>query len=73
MDAAGIMVSAGSACHAGVTRPSQILLDMGRGEQGALGVLRVSFGIETTEEDVDKFIEALPNALTAARAMDDRG
>jgi len=72
MDQAGIMVSAGSACHSGVTRPSQILLSMGRSEQEALGVLRVSFGRENTVEDVDFFLRALPAALEAAGRMDER-
>lgn len=73
MDAAGIMVSAGSACHAGVTRPSEILLKMGRSERESLGVLRVSFGPENTEADVDAFLTALPGALDTARRLDNRG
>lgn len=71
MDQNGVMVSAGSACHAGVTRPSEILLRMGRSEEGALGVLRVSFGPENTLADVDRFLGALPSALEAARRLDE--
>ena len=44
-DMAGIAVSAGSACHAGVTRPSDIVMAMGRSDEQALGVLRVSLAI----------------------------
>ena len=73
MDAAGVMVSAGSACHAGVTRPSEVLLSMGRTEKEALGVLRVSFGPENTAADVDRFLAALPGALATAQALDGRG
>lgn len=69
-DQAGVMVSAGSACHAGVTRPSEILLNMGRDTAGALGVLRVSFGADTDASDIDAFLEALPGALAAAQRMD---
>ncbi len=72
MDRAGVLVSAGSACHAGVTRPSEILLRMGRDERGALGVLRVSFGPETKPADVDTFLAAIPGSLEAAQAMDRR-
>ncbi len=72
MDAAGVMVSAGSACHAGVTRPSQIVMEMGRDESAALGVLRVSMGAMTTETDVDALLGALPHSLAAARALDGR-
>ena len=72
MDREDVLVSAGSACHAGVTRPSEILLKMGRDESGALGVLRLSFGPETGPADIDRFLGALPNALRAAQMMDGR-
>lgn len=72
MDAAGVMVSAGSACHAGVTRPSGVVLAMGRSEREALGVLRVSFGAGSTVDDVDALLAALPGALAAGRALDGR-
>ena len=72
MDAAGVLVSAGSACHAGVTRPSRIVMDMGRTEHQALGVLRVSMGASTTEDDVRAFLAALPGAIAAGRALDRR-
>ena len=71
MDQAGVMVSAGSACHSGVTRPSEILLRMGCTEQESLGVLRVSFGRKTAKRDVDSFLHALPAALQAANRMDE--
>lgn len=69
-DMAGIAVSAGSACHAGVTRPSEIVMAMGRSEEQALGVLRVSLGHETTREDIDAFLTALPVAIRAGAALD---
>ncbi len=70
LDRANVMASAGSACHAGVTRPSEVILAMGRTEDEALGVLRVSFGRETTEADIDRFVAVLPRALESARNMD---
>lgn len=69
-DMAGIAVSAGSACHAGVTRPSDIVMAMGRTEEQALGVLRVSVGRETTRDDIDAFLSALPAAMRAGAALD---
>lgn len=71
MDRRGICVSAGSACHAGVTRPSPVLLQMGRSESQALGVLRVSVGPKTRAADIDRFLWALPAALEQAQRMDD--
>ncbi|WRS30146.1 cysteine desulfurase family protein [Actinomycetaceae bacterium MB13-C1-2] len=70
LDRAGILASAGSACHAGVTRPSQVLLSMGRSEDEALGVLRVSFGRDSSSHDVDALIRALPGAVAAAQKLD---
>lgn len=72
MDMAGVDVSAGSACHAGVTRPSRVVMALGYSENQALGVLRVSTGIETTVEDIDAFLRALPAAIRAGQALDER-
>lgn len=70
MDQHGVMVSAGSACHAGVTRPSVILERMGRSESEALGVLRLSLGLSNTKRDLDRFLAALPAALEGAQKLD---
>ena len=72
MDMAGVHVSAGSACHAGVTRPSTLVMRMGRSEDEALGVLRISTGYDTTAEDIDAFARALPAAIRAGQALDAR-
>ena len=72
MDMAGVDVSAGSACHAGVTRPSRVVMALGYSEKQALGVLRVSTGMETTVEDIDAFLRALPAAIRAGQALDER-
>lgn len=72
MDMAGVDVSAGSACHAGVTRPSRVVTALGYSENQALGVLRVSTGMETTVEDIDAFLRALPAAIRAGQALDER-
>ncbi|MDO5719432.1 MAG: aminotransferase class V-fold PLP-dependent enzyme [Actinomycetaceae bacterium] len=70
LDRHGVLASAGSACHAGVTRPSRVLLEMGRTRDEALGVLRISLGPTTTEADIDAFLAALPDALEGAKALD---
>ena len=48
LDMAGIDVSAGSACHAGVTQPSHVLLAMGFDEGPARATLRCSMGRGTS-------------------------
>lgn len=70
LDRAGIWASAGSACHAGVTRPSRVIMAMGRSETQALGVLRLSFGPGSTTADIDNFLTALPHTLQQAQALD---
>ncbi|HSV49385.1 MAG TPA: cysteine desulfurase family protein [Candidatus Acidoferrales bacterium] len=49
-----IAASTGSACHAGSTKPSAVLLAMGLSNEQALGALRLSLGRGTTVEEVDK-------------------
>ncbi len=67
LDAAGIAVSTGSACKAGIPQPSHVVLAMGRSEDEARGSLRVTFGWTSTEEDVDAILTALPDAVSRAR------
>ncbi|QNF95049.1 cysteine desulfurase family protein [Janibacter sp. YB324] len=67
LDAAGVAVSTGSACQAGIPQPSHVVLAMGRSEEEARGSLRVSFGWTSTEADVDAVLAALPEAIARAR------
>jgi cysteine desulfurase len=69
LDAAGVSVSTGSACQAGIPEPSHVLRAMGRSEDEARGALRITLGRTTTDADVDAFLAALPAAhAQAARA-----
>lgn len=68
LDAAGVEASTGSACQAGVPRPSHVLLAMGVGEDDARGALRFSFGATSEPADVDAAVAALPGAVERARA-----
>lgn len=56
-DLAGIAVSAGSACSSGSMKPSVILEAMGLPSEIASCFVRVSFGPNTNESDVDRFID----------------
>jgi cysteine desulfurase len=67
LDAAGVSVSAGSACTAGVNRPSHVLLAMGRSEDEATGALRITLGYTTTDADIDAFLTAFPSVYAAAQ------
>lgn len=68
LDAAGVAVSTGSACQAGVPEASHVLLAMGLSEQDARGALRITLGHTTTDADVDAFLAALPDAVARAGA-----
>ncbi|GAA5165062.1 cysteine desulfurase family protein [Ornithinimicrobium tianjinense] len=67
LDAAGVACSTGSACTAGVPRPSHVLLAMGVPEEQARGALRLTLGHTSTPADVEAFLAALPQALEGAR------
>ena len=57
LGAKGICISAGSACHKGKT--SHVVSALGLDKRTAAGVIRLSFGPETTAEDIDAAYEAL--------------
>ena len=67
LDAADISCSTGSACQAGVPRPSHVLLALGVSESDARGALRLTLGHTSTASDVDAVIAALPAAIDRAR------
>ena len=55
-DLAGISVSAGSACSSGAMKNSEVLAAMGVPADIAAGAVRVSFGRDTSEADIDHFL-----------------
>jgi cysteine desulfurase len=67
LDANGIECSTGSACTAGVARPSHVLLAMGADPAVARGSLRLSLGHTSTQSDVDAALRVLPAAVDRAR------
>jgi cysteine desulfurase len=66
LDQAGISVHSGSACASEDLQPSPVLEAMG---VDAHRSLRVSVGWNTTEEDVDAFVGALPRVLERLRQL----
>ena len=67
LDLAGVESSTGSACTAGVPRPSHVLLAMGLDEETARGAQRFTLGHASVEGDVDALLAALPDAYARAR------
>ncbi len=66
LDMAGIESSTGSACNAGVSRPSQVILATGQDEAAARSTQRFSLGHTTTQEDIDAVPNVLPGIYQAA-------
>jgi cysteine desulfurase len=66
LDAKGIAVHSGSSCTSSTQEPSHVLAAMGALTHGSL---RVSLGRETTEEDVDYFLDELPPIVDRVRAI----
>ncbi|MEY3833692.1 MAG: hypothetical protein RLZZ130_1170 [Pseudomonadota bacterium] len=67
-DMAGIAVSAGSACSSGTLKTSHVLGAMGWDERSASEVVRVSFGADTSESDIARFLDVWRNIVIRAKA-----
>lgn len=67
LDLSGIMVSAGSACSSGKTKPSRAIVGMGRLDL-ATGGVRISGGWGTVADDWSRFAEAWADTYGKHRA-----
>ena len=63
LDAEGIVVSTGSACAAGDTKPSHVLMAKTGDAEVAHSSIRFSFGLENTEKDINRVMKALPGII----------
>ena len=68
LDKAGIASSTGSACSAGVQRPSHVLLAMGLEEHDVRASLRFSLGTTTTIEEINLVGEVIAGVVGQVRA-----
>jgi cysteine desulfurase len=69
LDSRDICASSGSACTSGSLDPSHVLLAIGLPHEVAHGSLRLSIGDMTTDSDIDRIIEAVPQVVDRLRAM----
>jgi cysteine desulfurase len=69
LDEKNISVSTRSACASGALRASHVLLSIGREYADAQGTLVISFGRDTKESDIDRFLEVLKEAVEFLRNM----
>ncbi|HUJ02014.1 MAG TPA: cysteine desulfurase family protein [Rhizomicrobium sp.] len=68
LDLDGVMLSSGAACSSGKVRPSAVLKAMGVPDEIAKCALRVSFGWNSADADVDAAIAAIARLVARARS-----
>lgn len=69
LDMAGIAASSGSACTTGALEPSHVLTAMGIDADLAHASLRLTVGIENTDEQIDRVLDTLPVVVARLRAL----
>ncbi len=67
LDARGVECSTGSACSAGVARPSHVLLGVGADADRARSSLRFSLGTTSAAADVDTVLDVIAPVVERAR------
>ena len=65
----GIAVSSGSACTSRALKASHVLIAMGISHELAQGSLLCTFGLDSTNEDVDYMLKVLPPIVDRLRQM----
>ncbi len=63
-----VAASTGSACHAGLSEPSPVLIAMGVNPVDAIGAVRLSLGRPTTGADIERAAKELAAATRRLRA-----
>ncbi|PTM59360.1 cysteine desulfurase family protein [Desmospora activa] len=59
----GVIVSSKSACSSKGEKPSRILKAMGLSDEEAIGAIRISMGMDTEANDIDRVAEALKRVI----------
>jgi len=65
LDQAGVCAAAGSSCASGAIEPSHVLLAMGVADPRT--AVRFTLGHTTTDADVDRALDAMPDAVNRLR------
>ena len=69
LDLEGIAASTGSACSSSSLQPSHVLLALGLSHELSHGSLRFTWGRETTEGEIERVLEILPQIVAKLRSM----
>ena len=70
LDLKGFAISVGSACSSGKIESTSALTAMGLSFQDAGNCIRISLGVENTEEEVDYLVETLISTVKRLRHLD---
>jgi cysteine desulfurase len=69
LDLAGIACSSGSACSTGAVEASHVLTAMGVPRELGVAALRFSLGKDSTVDDVEALVAALPKIVEKVRSL----
>ncbi len=69
LDAEGICVSTGSACAAGDIKPSHVMMAARHDAEVAHSSIRLSLGLDTTKEDIERVMAVLPGIIRKLQGM----
>lgn len=69
LNQAGIAASSGSACTSGSLEPSHVLRAMDIPFTAAHGAIRFSLSRETTEAEIERVLDVMPDIIAGLRAM----
>ena len=65
----GVQVSAGSACHAGIKKPSKVLKEIGLTEKEINNTIRISLNRNVTLDDITEFLRILRNEIERLKKL----
>jgi len=69
LDLKGVACSTGAACSSGAMEPSHVLTAIGLRPDQARASLRFSLGKHSTEEEVDRLLEIVPDVVSRLREL----
>jgi cysteine desulfurase len=67
LGARGVCASGGSSCASGALEPSRVLAAMGLPAELAAGAVRFTLGRDTTDADIDRALEVVPEVVATLR------
>jgi cysteine desulfurase len=69
LDMQGFAVSTGSACSSGSLEPSPVIRALGADDARARSAIRFSFGMQNTDEEIDRLLKILPESIERLRTL----